>query len=63
MQITIGKIVVWLIVDVLAGWFTGVLIKRKKKGFGHLYNTLVGLAGALTLLLHKKHSKRVLNQE
>ena len=47
MQITTGKIVVWLIVGVLAGWFTGVLIKRKKKGFGHLYNTLIGLAGAL----------------
>ena len=47
MHLTIDKIIVWLIIGGLAGWLTGMLVKRKKKGFGHIYNTIVGLAGAL----------------
>ena len=43
---TIDKIIVWLIVGALAGWLTGILIKRKTRGFGHIYNTLIGLVGA-----------------
>ena len=47
MEITVDKIIVWLIVGALAGWITGIVIKRKKRGFGHLYNTVIGLMGAL----------------
>ena len=47
MHIASDKIIVWLIVGALAGWLTGVLVKRKKKGFGHIYNTIIGLGGAL----------------
>jgi uncharacterized membrane protein YeaQ/YmgE (transglycosylase-associated protein family) len=47
MEVTADKIIVWLIAGALAGWLTGMLIKRRRKGFGHLYNTIIGLVGAL----------------
>ena len=46
MNLSIDKLIVWLIVGALAGWLAGILIKRNRKGFGHIYNTFVGLVGA-----------------
>lgn len=46
MNVPTDKIIVWLIVGALAGWFAGILIKRNRRGFGHIYNTFVGLSGA-----------------
>lgn len=46
MNLSTDKIIVWLIVGALAGWLAGILIKRNKRGFGHIYNTFVGLVGA-----------------
>lgn len=47
MTVTIAELVVWLIIGLLAGSLAGLVIKRKKAGFGHLNNLAVGLAGAL----------------
>lgn len=47
MSITLSQIIVWLIVGALAGSFTGMVVTRKKEGFGRLTNLGVGLAGAL----------------
>jgi len=47
MEFTWEKVVVWLIVGGLAGSLTGVVVKRKKEGFGHLWNLAIGLVGAL----------------
>jgi uncharacterized membrane protein YeaQ/YmgE (transglycosylase-associated protein family) len=46
-NITIGEVITWLIVGALAGSLAGMLIKRRKEGFGHLVNLGVGLVGAL----------------
>lgn len=45
-MVSADKVIVWLTVGALAGWLAGVLIKRNRKGFGHLYNTFLGLVGA-----------------
>ena len=47
MNITFGQILVWLIVGALAGSFTGMVVKRSKKGFGIYTNLGIGLVGAL----------------
>jgi len=46
MDVATDKIIVWLIVGALAGWLTGILVKRNRRGFGHIYNTFIGLVGA-----------------
>lgn len=46
-MIIVSKIVVWMIVGVLAGSFTGMLVKRSREGFGRWLNMGLGLAGAL----------------
>jgi len=46
MDVATNKIIVWLIVGALAGSFTGILIKRNRQGFGHIYNTFIGVVGA-----------------
>lgn len=43
----LGNIIVWLIVGALAGTLTGMLIKRRKRGFGPFANIGIGMAGAL----------------
>ena len=43
----LGNIIVWLIVGALAGTLTGMLIKRRKMGFGPFANIGIGMAGAL----------------
>jgi uncharacterized membrane protein YeaQ/YmgE (transglycosylase-associated protein family) len=47
MEITVSRVIVWLIVGALAGTLTGVLVKRRKEGFGPIINLGVGLVGAL----------------
>ena len=42
-----SQILTWIIVGLLVGSFTGMLVKRKKEGFGWLTNFGIGLAGAL----------------
>jgi uncharacterized membrane protein YeaQ/YmgE (transglycosylase-associated protein family) len=46
-NITVPDVVTWLIVGVLAGSLTGMIVKRRKEGFGHLANLGIGLVGAL----------------
>lgn len=47
MEVTLVELVVWLIVGMLAGSLTGLVVTRKKEGFGRYANLGVGLAGAL----------------
>ena len=47
MNIAIDQVIVWLVVCALAGLLTGMLVTRRKRGFGALTNLAVGLAGAL----------------
>ncbi len=46
MQITFSQVIVWLLVGALAGTFTGIVIMRKREGFGRWANLGVGLMGA-----------------
>jgi uncharacterized membrane protein YeaQ/YmgE (transglycosylase-associated protein family) len=47
MNITVDQVITWLIVGALAGSLAGLLVTRKKAGFGYIFNLAVGLAGAL----------------
>ena len=47
MEVTVVELVVWLIVGMLAGSLTGLVVTRKKDGFGRFANLGVGLASAL----------------
>ena len=47
MQINPYDIITWLILGALAGSFTGLVLKRKKAGFGFWANFGIGLAGAV----------------
>ena len=47
MEITGAKLVVWIVVGMLAGSLTGLVVKRRKAGFGRLGNLGLGLAGAV----------------
>ncbi len=47
MHITLDEVITWLIVGALAGSLAGILVKRRKEGFGGLINLGVGLVGAL----------------
>lgn len=44
---SLSQIIVWLVVGALAGYFTGIVVKRTKEGFGHFTNLGIGLVGAL----------------
>ncbi len=44
---TLDELIVWLVVGALAGAFTGLVVKRHKRGFGALANLSLGLVGAL----------------
>jgi uncharacterized membrane protein YeaQ/YmgE (transglycosylase-associated protein family) len=46
-KISPDEIVTWLIVGALAGSLTGMLIRGRKEGFGHVLNLAIGLVGAL----------------
>lgn len=47
MEVTLVDLLVWIIVGMLAGSLTGLVVKRKKEGFGWYVNLGIGLAGAL----------------
>jgi uncharacterized membrane protein YeaQ/YmgE (transglycosylase-associated protein family) len=47
MEVTISDLLVWLIVGLLAGSLAGLLVKRSRRGFGHLANLGLGLVGAV----------------
>jgi uncharacterized membrane protein YeaQ/YmgE (transglycosylase-associated protein family) len=47
MKITPDEVITWLIVGSLAGSLAGMLVKRRKEGFGRIINFGVGLVGAL----------------
>ncbi len=47
MDITLDEVIAWLIVGALAGSLAGMLVKRRKEGFGRLWNLVIGLIGAL----------------
>ena len=47
MHITISELVVWLVVGTLAGSLTGIVVTRKKGGFGRYVNLGIGLVGAI----------------
>lgn len=47
MEVTIVKLIVWVLVGMLAGSLTGLVVTGKKKGFGKLANLGIGMAGAL----------------
>ena len=47
MKITVDEVVAWLIVGAVAGSIAGMLVKGRRKGFGHLLNLAIGLVGAL----------------
>ncbi|HJN09631.1 MAG TPA: hypothetical protein QF564_13135 [Pirellulaceae bacterium] len=46
MGVTFVELVVWLIVGLLAGALAGLVVTRKKKGFGRYANLGIGLTGA-----------------
>lgn len=46
MDMTAGEMVVWAIVGLLAGSLAGLVVKRKKEGFGWVTNLIFGLIGA-----------------
>jgi len=47
MHVTTDEVITWLIVGALAGSLAGMVIKRRKEGFGRVQNLGIGLAGAL----------------
>ncbi len=44
---SLTEVIVWLIVGGLAGSLIGMLVTRKKQGFGTLINLGIGMVGAL----------------
>jgi uncharacterized membrane protein YeaQ/YmgE (transglycosylase-associated protein family) len=47
MNLEFTDLIVWIVVGLLAGSLAGLLVKRRRGGFGHLGNLAIGLAGAL----------------
>lgn len=47
MTITLGKIVSWLIIGLIAGPLAGAVLNRSRRGYGPWGNVLLGLIGAL----------------
>ena len=47
MKISPDEVATWIIVGALAGSLTGMVVTRRKAGFGHLVNLGIGLVGAL----------------
>jgi uncharacterized membrane protein YeaQ/YmgE (transglycosylase-associated protein family) len=46
-KISVDEVIAWLIVGALAGSLAGMLVKRRKEGFGRVLNLAIGLVGAL----------------
>ncbi len=47
MKVTPDEVITWLIVGALAGSLAGMVVKRRKEGFGYVLNFGIGLVGAL----------------
>lgn len=47
MTVNIVDVAVWIVIGMLAGTFAGLIVKRRKAGFGYLANLGLGLVGAL----------------
>ena len=47
MNITLTDLLVWVVVGMIAGSLAGIVVKRKKGGFGRYGNLGIGLVGAL----------------
>lgn len=47
MEITIGRIIGWVVAGMLAGSVAGILVKRRREGFGRWSNLGLGLVGGL----------------
>ena len=47
MTVNIADVVVWIVVGMLAGTLAGLIVKRRKAGYGHPANLGLGLLGAL----------------
>jgi uncharacterized membrane protein YeaQ/YmgE (transglycosylase-associated protein family) len=47
MEVTMTELAVWIVVGALAGSLAGMVVMRRKEGFGRWVNLGVGLAGAL----------------
>ncbi len=47
MEITTTELAVWIVVGALAGSLAGMVVRRRKEGFGRWGNLGVGLVGAL----------------
>jgi len=47
MSISLQQIIVWFVVGAIAGSLAGLIVKRKRQGFGRFTNLGIGLAGAV----------------
>jgi uncharacterized membrane protein YeaQ/YmgE (transglycosylase-associated protein family) len=47
MPFTFAEVVTWLIVGLLAGTLAGIVVKRRRQGFGLTVNLALGSLGAL----------------
>jgi len=47
MVVTIEELVVWIVIGMLAGTLAGLIVTRKKAGYGRFSNLGLGLVGAL----------------
>ncbi len=47
MPISLAQFIVWVFIGLLAGSLAGLVVKRRRKGFGVPVNFGLGLAGAL----------------
>lgn len=47
MKVTLSEVIVWLVLGALAGSLAGIIVTRKKEGFGRYVNLGIGLIGAL----------------
>ncbi len=46
-NVTMEQMIVWLIIGSIAGFIVGLILKRRKKGFGFFSNLIIGLAGGV----------------
>ena len=47
MNVSAGQLVVWLLVGGAAGKLVGMVVQRRRRGYGLVPNLVIGLVGAL----------------
>jgi len=47
MNVNVDEVISWLIIGALAGSLAGMLVRRRREGFGHIFNVGIGLVGAI----------------